>query len=567
MASVFLSYDREDVKAARPIANALEKAGHSVWWDRNIKSGAQYSNEIEEALKHADAVVVLWSEQSVQSAWVRDEAAFGRDTNRLVPALIGTVEPPLGFRQYQTTDLSRWKGRTRSGPFQEILRAIGELGGEPRLAPVPAGGRLATSRPWMGVVGAAIATLIVAGLLFWKPWEARTSTPTVAVAAASQSSSAQAIAQDLFVRLGSGQSGRTGSVQLIRDVAGGKPDLILEVSGTKSAANLVLLRASDRQLLSSQELAAAPGRIPDLMPSLAIASAATVDCAANALTAQTRLPLGLLKDFLHACVRFSSLYGTEDVYILVPQLGQIVRREPRFVPALKLLLLTGAHMRSIPTDNAKPSEQWLRTMVERAKQIDANMPELRLAELQLFRITDFPRRISLVDNLRSSHPDNSFVLGARAEQLMLVGRNNESVEDAERSAMLTPLAPYSRSEYVRTLAFSGRVERAFAEIQTLNVLDDVARNLTETRFRLNLRYGNPRTSLEIFRKYGTSKMHESVSAGSDRTHASQRKTRDRARPLGRGPTRPLCFILGGSFGVRQRRRGLRDPDARAAGAS
>jgi hypothetical protein len=32
MASVFLSYDRDDGKQARPIATAIEKAGHSVWW-------------------------------------------------------------------------------------------------------------------------------------------------------------------------------------------------------------------------------------------------------------------------------------------------------------------------------------------------------------------------------------------------------------------------------------------------------------------------------------------------------------------------------------------------------
>ena len=51
MASVFLSYDREDAERRAPIALALEKAGHSVWWDRHIKGGAQYSKEIEEALK------------------------------------------------------------------------------------------------------------------------------------------------------------------------------------------------------------------------------------------------------------------------------------------------------------------------------------------------------------------------------------------------------------------------------------------------------------------------------------------------------------------------------------
>ena len=31
MASVFLSYDREDIRTARPIAKALAKAGHAVW--------------------------------------------------------------------------------------------------------------------------------------------------------------------------------------------------------------------------------------------------------------------------------------------------------------------------------------------------------------------------------------------------------------------------------------------------------------------------------------------------------------------------------------------------------
>jgi hypothetical protein len=45
VASVFLSYVREDMEKARPIAVALEAAGHSVWWDRQIKGGAQYFSE------------------------------------------------------------------------------------------------------------------------------------------------------------------------------------------------------------------------------------------------------------------------------------------------------------------------------------------------------------------------------------------------------------------------------------------------------------------------------------------------------------------------------------------
>ena len=59
MAGVFLSYDRDDVDKARPLALALEKAGHSVWWDLHVRGGAQFSKVIEEALKAADVVVVL----------------------------------------------------------------------------------------------------------------------------------------------------------------------------------------------------------------------------------------------------------------------------------------------------------------------------------------------------------------------------------------------------------------------------------------------------------------------------------------------------------------------------
>jgi len=46
MASVFLSYVREDAEKARTIATLLDRAGHSVWWDRQIKGGAEYSDEI-----------------------------------------------------------------------------------------------------------------------------------------------------------------------------------------------------------------------------------------------------------------------------------------------------------------------------------------------------------------------------------------------------------------------------------------------------------------------------------------------------------------------------------------
>src|SRR5215218_769014 len=100
LAKVFLSYSREDAAAAKQLAESMARAGHQVWWDRQIQGGSRFATEIDRELKEADAVVVLWTRSSVESAWVQDEAAEGRDTGRLVPATLHEVRPPLGFRQF-----------------------------------------------------------------------------------------------------------------------------------------------------------------------------------------------------------------------------------------------------------------------------------------------------------------------------------------------------------------------------------------------------------------------------------------------------------------------------------
>jgi tetratricopeptide (TPR) repeat protein len=141
MASVFLSYDHEDSARAAPLAAALEAHGHSVWWDRHIHGGAEYNSAIEDAVERSDAVIVLWSEKSVRSAWVRDEAAEGRDAGKLVPILLDAVKPPMGFRQYQTIDLTAWNGGKRIAALPNVLQAIEKVAKPPPApdrAPPPA---------------------------------------------------------------------------------------------------------------------------------------------------------------------------------------------------------------------------------------------------------------------------------------------------------------------------------------------------------------------------------------------------------------------------------------------
>ena len=113
-ATLFLSYSHADDAKARRIATLLEEAGYTVWWDALIEGGAAYARSIGSALETADAVIVMWSAHSVESDWVRDEAAQGRDRQCLIPISLDGARPPLGFRQYQVIKFRSWRGRRDS---------------------------------------------------------------------------------------------------------------------------------------------------------------------------------------------------------------------------------------------------------------------------------------------------------------------------------------------------------------------------------------------------------------------------------------------------------------------
>ena len=125
MARIFLSYARVDGDPAKQLADALAQAGHDVWWDREIHAGSRFTSEIDKALREAEAIVVLWTKDSVESAWVQDEAAEGRDSGRLIPVSVDGARPPLGFRQYHSIPLDA--GSAQDQQFAVILTAIEKI--------------------------------------------------------------------------------------------------------------------------------------------------------------------------------------------------------------------------------------------------------------------------------------------------------------------------------------------------------------------------------------------------------------------------------------------------------
>jgi TIR domain len=58
---VFLSYCHEDAAEVELLHDALTAAGETVWWDRDIKGGQDWKQEIRTALNSAYAIVICLS--------------------------------------------------------------------------------------------------------------------------------------------------------------------------------------------------------------------------------------------------------------------------------------------------------------------------------------------------------------------------------------------------------------------------------------------------------------------------------------------------------------------------
>lgn len=124
MSDIFISYARKDRKKVKTLVRALERVGLSVWWDRRILAGRDFSKVIEVELGKATCVVVLWSKWSVGSDWVKEEADIGKSRGILVPALIEDVEIPFGYKRIQAARLVDWKGTLNHPEFEQLLTSI-----------------------------------------------------------------------------------------------------------------------------------------------------------------------------------------------------------------------------------------------------------------------------------------------------------------------------------------------------------------------------------------------------------------------------------------------------------
>ncbi|MEQ1695457.1 MAG: TIR domain-containing protein [Hyphomicrobiaceae bacterium] len=108
MTDVFISYASNDVAHAESLASQLEDLGFDVWWDREL-AGEDLDKVIRQQIQDANCVVVIWTENSASSPWVRGEATMAQHQKKLIaahPAGFDIIERPIQFLYLQSIELA-----------------------------------------------------------------------------------------------------------------------------------------------------------------------------------------------------------------------------------------------------------------------------------------------------------------------------------------------------------------------------------------------------------------------------------------------------------------------------
>lgn len=152
MADIFISYSRNDRDRCTAIRDILHNLKVSVWFDAGIGAGSSFDREIEREIDAAKALLVLWTEESVESDWVRNEARTGKERSGLIAVQLQPCTLPLEFRSVQAEVLPVDAEGTDNPIWLGILERIGELLDRPGLVEytrLKENGNVANWKSWL----------------------------------------------------------------------------------------------------------------------------------------------------------------------------------------------------------------------------------------------------------------------------------------------------------------------------------------------------------------------------------------------------------------------------------
>jgi TolB-like protein len=503
VADVFLSYGSADREQARRIAASLTARDYDVWWDRELVPGADFTREIERELAAARVVIVLWSPRSVDSPWVRDEAAAARDRGALLPVSLEGQLPPLGFRQLHAlalgpaSDDPAWSAPLLAAVGQRL--AGGPAGGASAIAPPTAAARARPRRLATGLAAALALGALAAVPFALHRWHQGDERPRPAADAGERAvavlpfQNLNADANDHFLGLGIAEIvlNRLAASRALLVVARSSSFAfenrnvdareIGRVLGARYLVQGSVQHAGERLRVTAQVVDAASGRqlralsfdrrLADLFAvqdEIATQVAMALDASAAPAAAGTS-NLDAQLEYLRGLEALGR-YRAVDAERAIALFAHAQALDPRFAAPLAAEARARQMRAAIRGEDPPPDVDRIAALAERAIELDPSLGQAYVVRGTLrnrppaARESDLRRGIELAPSYADGYMDLAVLLADRP------GTDAERAELIDRAVQVDPMQP--RPRYVRALErFDGdpvRFEQAMVEVLALD---------------------------------------------------------------------------------------------------
>jgi hypothetical protein len=362
------------------------------------------------------------------------------------------------------------------------------------------------SRPVLFSAAVVLALAAVVAILLWQPWSGA-SEIAIAVVPSPQSPD-RAMAAD-YANVAAADMAAflprrfdRATVIAPSDAAGRTSGYRMEISthphGAGAEASLTLSDTDGRTALWSQNWSVPDAAAADLKAQVSESASKAAFCLTEARGGKKRLSEPALGLYLSGCTDLGKTKLTDSEFVGIFE--KITKLAPDFGPGWAYLALSRSWIAE-SLEGGSPARhaaavQGAREAIAVARKLNPNSAMPYDAEYHL--ISNEPiKGLQILEQGARIDPTDGRVQMHLSEVYQAVGRMSDAVEAAQNGTQLEPGTPYTRSQYIFALIYSGEFSKAKTEIAAAHAkwANDFSINLAD--FSLQYRYGDPRVALQL----------------------------------------------------------------------
>jgi tetratricopeptide (TPR) repeat protein len=236
----------------------------------------------------------------------------------------------------------------------------------------------------------------------------------------------------------------------------------------------------------------------DLKADVSATASKAALCLTDARGGSRRLTQPALGLYLSGCTGLgeTNLSGADFESIF----ERVTKIAPAFPPAWDYLALSRSWIAEGLRDSSPAAYaaalKSARETIKVARKLNPNSAMSYDAEYHLISNDTF-RALQVLDEAAKIDPDDPRIQMHLSDRLIAVGRMSDSVEAAQRGVELDPGTPYTRSQYILALVYSGKFSKAKAEIADAHKKWPSDPAIDNAEFSYQFRYGDPRAAMAL----------------------------------------------------------------------